>query len=339
MTASDIRDWVKNSERPPDWVHIQPNQTEEYLYGYWRTTIADGADDTVKNRATAVRQFCEWYADDILEVDTSDVEDWKEHLQLQDYGYRSIRQKVYALSTVYNWLQDREGFKTNPVDDVEIEHFEKTKQSEELDREYVSKDEFNQMMNSCKTTRERLICRLLWDTGVRVGEAVEIKCEPDRGDINRRDKSIDIVNGKTRKMEEDEERTVYYSQSMESVLTEWLDNGKRNSYFGSTGNRLIVSEEAEQMTEGRVSDIVRQIAKRAGILKVIYTDKSGRDRHFPHPHALRKSYGVYRTMSGMPIAYLSELMGHADIQTTRDEYLKFRDEDIREADRRYRPNI
>jgi integrase/recombinase XerD len=39
----------------------------------------------------------------------------------------------------------------------------------------------------------------------------------------------------------------------------------------------------------------------------------------------------------MPIAYLSELMGHSDIQTTRDAYLKFRDDDIKEADRRYRP--
>lgn len=339
MTASEIKDWIKNGSEIPDWIQIQPEGTQEHLQGYWRTTLVDGADDTVKNRATAVRQFTEWYGSDILEVDTSDVEDWKEDLQLRDYGYRSIRQKIYAISTFYNWLQDRESFETNPVDDVEIDHYEKTKQSEELDTEYVTKDEFEQMMDACETTREYLLCRLLWDTGVRVGEAVKIKCKPDGGDINRRNKSIDIESGKTRKMEEDDERTVYYSQSFESILMEWVDNGKRNSYFGSTGNYLIVSEEAEQMTEGRVSDIIREIAERAGILEVMYTDKSGRDRYFPHPHAFRKSYGVYRTKRGMPIAYLSELMGHADIQTTRDEYLKFREDDIREADRRYRPTV
>jgi integrase/recombinase XerD len=339
MTASDITDWVRDNRRPPNWIHNQPKQTEKYLYGYFRTTIANCSDDTVKNRSTSVRQFTEWYGSDIIEVDTSDVNDWKEYLQLEEYGYRTIRQKVYAISTFYNWLIDRQDFETNPVDDVEIDHFEKTKQSENLDREYVTKDEFKKMIDACQTTRESLICRLFWDTGVRIGEAVKIKCKPNGGDIVRRNKSIEIKSGKTRKMEEDDKRTVYYSQSLESILVEWIDNNKRNSYFGATGNYLIVSDEAEQMAKKTVSDIIRDVADRAGVLKVIYVDKSSNERYFPHPHSLRKSYAVYRTKSGMPIAYLSDLLGHNDIQTTRDEYLEFRDDDIRDADRRYRPML
>ncbi|PHQ41259.1 hypothetical protein Z052_15405 [Halorubrum sp. C191] len=339
MTASEIKDWIKSNERPPDWIHNQPKQTEEYLYGYWRSTIANNSTQTVRNRSVSVRQFAEWFDDDIADVETSDVIEWKEDMQIEDYAYRSIQSKIYALSTFYNWLIERKDFDDNPVDDVEIEHFEKTKLSENLDREYVNKDEFQQMMEACETTREKLICRLFWDTGVRVGEIVEIKCKPNGGDINRRNKSIEIVSGKTRKMEEDDERTVYYSQSLESILMEWLDNGQRNAYFGSTGEYLIPSDEADKLYEGTVSDIVREVADRAGILKTIYTDKAGQERYFPHPHALRKSYGVYRTKGGMPIAYLSELMGHSDIQTTRDEYLKFRDDDIRDADRRYRPRV
>jgi integrase/recombinase XerD len=336
MTASEVREWVRDEEaKTPEWVADQPEKTQEYLYGYWRTSIVDGKKHTVKNRATAVRQFTEWFDGDITEADDSDIDKWREQLVLDEYGYRSVRQKIYALSTYYNWLQDREGFEENPVDEVDVERYEKTKQDEHLERQYVSKEEFEQMLEACETTRETLICRLFWDCGVRVGEAVEIRISQ----IDRRNKAITFQSGKTKKMEKDDERTVYYSQAMENVLIEWLDNGKRNSYFGSSGDYLIVSREAEQMYEGSVSDIIRNVSERAGILEEIYEDQSGRTRYFPHPHAIRKSYGVYRTKRGMPIAYLSSLMGHSDIETTREKYLKFRDDDIREADRRYRPSV
>jgi len=257
-------------------------------------------------------------------------------LLVEGYAYRSVRQKVYAVSTFYNYLKSRTDYDNNPVDSVEIEHFEKTKQEEHLDREYVTNEEFRAMMEATETTREALICRLFWDTGVRVGELLLINLDDG---LNRRNKSIDIETGKTRKMQRNEERTVYYSQATEKILIEWLDNGKRNSYSGSTGNRLIVSEEAEQIYEGTVSDIVREVAERAGVLTEVYEDMSERTRYFPHPHALRKSYGVYRTKRGMPIAYLSTLMGHSDLETTRSTYLKFREDDIKEADRRYRPTV
>jgi Phage integrase family. len=63
----------------------------------------------------------------------------------------------------------------NLVDGVDIERYEKTKQDEHLDRQYVTKKECEHMMKACETTRDSLICRLFWDCGVRVGEAVQIK--------------------------------------------------------------------------------------------------------------------------------------------------------------------
>lgn len=335
MTASDVRDWIRNDGKIPDWVASQPDDVQTHLHSYFRSTIANNKPNTLKNRATPLKQFSQWYHGSLLEVDSTAVEDWRDDLVVRDYGYRTVRQKIYAISSFYSRLEDRGHIQANPVDAVDIDHYEKTRQSEHLDQEYVSKDQFQDLLDACETTRERVCCLIFWDCGLRVGEAVDVKLV----DINRRRKSIEIETGKTRKMEEDDERTVYYSQKFESVLTEWLDNGKRNSYFGHTGPYLLVSEEAEQMYPGTVSDILRDVADRADVLKEMYTDKSNRTRYWPHPHALRKSYGVYRTKRGMPIAYLSTLMGHSDLQVTRDKYLKFRDDDIRDADRRYRPTL
>ncbi|MDS0474788.1 tyrosine-type recombinase/integrase [Natrinema sp. 1APR25-10V2] len=335
MTASKIKEWVKNDGETPDWVASQPDDVQARLKSYFRATIANNKPNTLKNRATPLKQFSQWYHGNLLEVDSNVVEDWRDDLVVRDYGYRTVRQKIYAISSFYSRLEDRDHIQSNPVDAVDIDHYEKTRQSEHLEQEYVSKDQFQDMLDACETTRECVCCLIFWDCGLRVGEAVDVKL----GDINRRKKSIEIETGKTRKMEEDDERTVYYSQKFENVLTEWLDNGKRNSYFGSSGPYLLVSEEAEQMYPGTVSDILRDVADRADVLKEMYTDKSNRTRYWPHPHALRKSYGVYRTKRGMPIAYLSTLMGHSDLQVTRDKYLIFRDDDIRDADRRYRPNL
>jgi integrase/recombinase XerD len=50
---------VREDGATPEWVAEIPEDTQEYLYGYWRNSIVDRKKDTVKNRATAVRQFTE----------------------------------------------------------------------------------------------------------------------------------------------------------------------------------------------------------------------------------------------------------------------------------------
>jgi len=334
MTASEVREWVQDEGNLPTWLSTWDEQ--ELIKRFWKSTVANNSKNTLSNRATAVKQFSEWSLETSLsDVTASDIEQWRDELVTDDYGYRSVRQKLYALSTLFNYAERHGKLQANPVDSVDIDHYEKTKQEEHLDKEYVSKDEFAKMKAACDTTRQSLICQLFWDTGVRIGEAVDIRLD----DIDEGNRSVTIETSKTKKMEKDQERIVYYSRKFESTLNDWRYRGDRESYLGASGSDyLLVSEEAHQMHETTVGDILRDVSKRSNVLKEVYEDQSGRQRYWPHPHALRKSYGVYRTKNGMPVAYLSDLMGHSDIQTTKEKYLKFRDDDRREADRKYRPN-
>ena len=63
MTASKIRGWIQDGETVPDWVNSQGEDTQEHLQKYWRSTIANNADETLKNRTVALRQFAEFLAD------------------------------------------------------------------------------------------------------------------------------------------------------------------------------------------------------------------------------------------------------------------------------------
>jgi integrase/recombinase XerD len=172
---------------------------------------------------------------------------------------------------------------------------------------------------------------------VRVQEAVNIR----KQDIDRDERSITVTTIKSGRYEEDNERTVYYSRSMERTLKRWLDRGGRSKTQGADGDdddgHPLVTREAPWMGENRITEIVDEVADRTDLQDDLYTDKAGNDRNWIVGHLFRKSYGVHRTKNGMPIAYLTELMGHSDIETTRDHYLKFREDDIRDAERKYAP--
>ncbi len=345
MTAKDVEKWVtQDDETAPDWIRKRLEWEQEHLFDFFRSTWVNEVEKTLQNRATAIRQFCEWFDEQFDDIDLFTIQDWKEHLHIEGYGYRTVRQKIYALSSFLTHLVNKDILNSNPVHLSDIDKWEKTNLEDELDREYVSKPEYETLLDACETVRERLILVLLWDTGVRVGEAVNIQCKgavhhKRSGDIRRDLQQIKILTSKTAKMEHDEDRNVYYTQKFENVLIDWLDKGHRKSYFGESGPYLLVSEESEQMSPGTVSDIVREVSKRTDVHKEIYIDQSGRPRHWPHPHAFRKSYAVYRTKNGMPLAYLSDLMGHSSVDITKDKYLKFREDDIREADKQYRPRL
>jgi integrase/recombinase XerD len=39
---------------------------------------------------------------------------------------------------------------------------------------------------------------------------------------------------------------------------------------------------------------------------------------------------------GMPISFLSDILGHSDVETTKEKYLVYREDDVREAADEYR---
>ena len=66
------------------------------------------------------------------------------------------------------------------------------------------------------------------------------------------------------------------------------------------------------------------------------TDAAGNDRRKVTAHVLRHSFAVQSIKNGTDTPRLQELMGHSEIETT-ERYLKFANNDLREAARRYGP--
>jgi integrase/recombinase XerD len=176
-------------------------------------------------------------------------------------------------------------------------------------------------------TRNQLVLRLLFETGVRNHELHHMKVEH----IDRDERSIQVQNRKTKDHGDDDSwRTVWWQPGpTDTLISTWIDHLRDTNYSARKSDRLFVTERSGNLAKRRISELVSQVADKAGIQEVLYTDPSGADRKRVTPHTLRHGHAVHAVRQGIDIAFIQEHMGHNDISTTKT-YLQFKPSDIQD---------
>lgn len=158
-------------------------------------------------------------------------------------------------------------------------------------RNYLKPQEIEKMLDNSKT-RDYLIIRILWKTGLRISEVLSL--EPSW--IDEEDKMITVL-GKGNKMR----RTPV---DRDTILT-------LRTYIETKG---IDKEKIFKITRQRAFQIIREIAAKSKIDKPI------------HPHTLRHSYAVNYLKKGGNLRNLQINLGHSNLNTTAG-YLQITCED------------
>src|SRR3990167_8941584 len=149
--------------------------------------------------------------------------------------------------------------------------------------EILSKEQIEALISAAKT-RESLMIKMLFETGLRISELLDIKV----GAINFEKKEIKIL-GKGNK-----ERIVFLSnQTIEDL----------KNYFHSLN--LNTHENLFNITPQRFWQILKELGK-----KVLGIDVK------LHAHMFRHSFASYLERQGYAIQEIQKLLGHADISTT-----------------------
>jgi len=176
--------------------------------------------------------------------------------------------------------------------------------------------------------RNRLIIRLLAQTGVRRGELVNIKIQ----DINREKRTIRIDSEKRSGY-----RTVTYDTSLKTPLQIWIDTKRKHGY-GDSGNWLFPSNQDGHITGHAVNEAVKKAADTAGIQDSYGKDQRGYDQHKITAHSLRHYYALQSARNGMKAAFLRKLLGHTDISITQI-YLQAAENTTIEMGKKYGPSV
>lgn len=148
-------------------------------------------------------------------------------------------------------------------------------------------------LNTPLGERNALILEMLYATGIRVGELVNIKLN----DINHSEKTIKIL-GKGNK-----ERIVYYNKVTENRLMLYLNDGfiklnKKNS------NYLFLNNFGGNLTTRGVEKILDEVIKKTQLTKHIT------------PHMLRHSFATHLLNEGCDLLSVQELLGHESLSAT-----------------------
>ena len=139
--------------------------------------------------------------------------------------------------------------------------------------------------------RDQAIIELLYASGIRVSELVNIKMNK----IDLRNRTIRIL-GKGRK-----ERIVMFSKSCQLTLKEYL----QKSTLISANNYLFTNAKGEQLTTRGVEYILKSIQDKCGMQLGL------------HPHLLRHTFATHLLEGGADLRVIQELLGHESINTTQ----------------------
>ena len=166
--------------------------------------------------------------------------------------------------------------------------------------------------NSCVLPRDKLLIRLLWKTGRRIGEILKLKVE-----------EIDLANQNILWHIEKKKRDFQKWKPVDPItirlLKEFIEQAQLLPEDYIFSNPYTYSP----LTRQRAFQIVRKAAEKAGVFKVGVKK--------PHPHHFRHSFAIDKAKklsSPADMRKLQQYMEHTNMGMT-EQYLQFGDEDQR----------
>jgi site-specific recombinase XerD len=176
--------------------------------------------------------------------------------------------------------------------------------------------EVQSVLDACEHLRDRFLFALLWDSGVRIGEALGLRHE----DVEVADRSVTVVprlNHNGARAKSFEQRSVPVSEQLIRLWGDYLhlEYGCIDSDYLFIN--LFAEPRGQAWSYAAVYDLVVRLRARTGV-------------DFD-PHWFRHSMATRALRDGVPIEVVSKLLGHASVTTTMSVYGHLTAQDARRA--------
>lgn len=240
-------------------------------------------------------------------MDYNEAKEYVIYLNKKNDAKSTISRKLSSLRTFYKYLVLNNKVESNPFLLVS------SPKKEKKIPKFINYNNMEEILNvpNIKTKegqRERVILEVLYASGVRVSELVNIKLR----DIDFSNKNI-LILGKGSK-----ERLVSFGDYALEYINLYLKEGRKLLLDGVKSDYLIVGKKSEKLTTRRVEQIIDDIIKKTSI-KLNIT-----------PHMFRHTFATHLLDNGCDLLVVQELLGHASLSST-EIYTHVSNEHLREV--------
>jgi integrase/recombinase XerD len=187
--------------------------------------------------------------------------------------------------------------------------------------ETLTKEQVQQVIEATTNTRDTFLIQVLFETGLRIGEALSLfmedfKFDHQKGHRIRLVERGELENGAKLKTGE---REIFVSQALmdlyDDYLYEVLDELDLDTNFVFV--KLRGKNVGKPMSYGDVEALFKRLRKKTGMINI-------------YPHLFRHTHATMYYKQTKDIKQVQERLGHSQIQTTMNMYLHPSDEEIRE---------
>ena len=207
---------------------------------------------------------------------------------------RSQARKISGLKSFFKFLVFEGYLKSSPMSNIE---------SPKLGRklpDILNVEEISQMISSINIKekfgqRNKTIIEILYGTGIRVSELIELKIS----NIFFKENLIRVL-GKG-----DKERFVPIGLKAKKSIIDYINNDRKSQKIEESSNDiLILSKYGKKITRHMIFTLIKNISKKSGITKKI------------SPHTFRHSFASHLLKNGADLRTIQLILGHENITTT-----------------------
>lgn len=218
------------------------------------------------------------------------IREWIVHLKNNQLTNKTVNRKLATLRSLYKWLRQEAYIKSNPMQKVKAPKIEKRLPIFAKETE-LSEDRIKVLFDdSFSGKRDKLIFELLYQTGIRLSELINLK------EKNCHSDSIKVL-GKRNK-----ERVVPISDRLNNLVIEFKNLKKSMNFHHEN---LLILNNGNKLYPTFVYRKINHYLSLA----------TNMDRK--SPHVLRHTFATHMLNRGSGLETLKDLLGHANLSATQ----------------------
>ncbi len=261
-------------------------QNKELLENYinYLENVKNYSDHTT----TAYKNDLEQYFDYLKNTQKNlfDNEDFVDYLFSLELAKSTINRKLTSVNNFLLWSSKLDKYKGKTFRKSENLKTEK-KLPNILTSNYINNLIDKLPTSTAKDVRNKAIIELLYSSGLRVSELVNLKINDVKNDGSLR------VIGKGRK-----ERILPMTDQAYKIMTLWLKNNRREFLKKNDNQFIFLGVRGQQITDREVRRVVKLITG-------------------TFPHNIRHTFATHVLDGGADLRVVQELLGHSDPGTTQ----------------------